>query len=203
MPHRYGKVAGLMNTAATTVSSDDQGATVVITHRVREDKHADYERWLDEIATLCKASPGHLDWHIVRPISGLTETYTVVIRFDTRAHLQAWMESPDRHRLIEKVQPLFVGGDDFFISSGLDFWFTPKGAKAKVPVRWKQYLVTWSAIYPLALGVPLVVAPVLRKLGAPSSLLLTTLVVTGAVVFLMVYLVMPRYTRLIQRWLFT
>ena len=134
-----------MDTDASSGGSSGQGATVVITHRVREGKQADYERWLNEIAPICRAAPGHLDWHIVRPISGLTETYTVVIRFDTRAHLQEWMESPARARLIEKVQPLFVTGDDFFISSGLDFWFTPGGAKAKVPVRWKQYLVTWSA----------------------------------------------------------
>jgi antibiotic biosynthesis monooxygenase (ABM) superfamily enzyme len=192
-----------MNNKKAAVPRDYDGATVVITHRVREDSHADYERWLDEISPLCKASPGCLDWHLIRPIPGLTETYTVVIRFDTRSHLQAWMESPDRRRLIKKVEPLFVSGDDFFISSGLDFWFTPGGAKAKVPTRWKQYLVTWSAIYPLALGVPLLVTPTLRNLGVPSGVLLTTLVVTGVVVFLMVYLVMPRYTRLIQRWLFT
>ena len=112
------------------------------------------------------------------------------------------MESPTRTRLIEKVQPLFVTGDDFFISSGLDFWFTPAGAKAKVPVRWKQYLVTWSAIYPLVLGVPLVVEPMLRHLGVSNNHFLTTFAITGAVVFLMVYVVMPRYTKLIQRWLF-
>ena len=70
-------------------------------------------------------------------------------------------------------------------------------------MRWKQYLLTWSAIYPLVLGVPLLVTPVLRQLGVPSNQFLTTLVVTGIVVFLMVYLVMPRYTKLIQRWLFT
>jgi uncharacterized protein len=193
-----------MNTdTASESSSDIGGATVVITHRVREGKHADYENWLNEIAPLCKASPGHLDWHIVRPIPGLTETYTVIIRFDTRAHLQEWMESPTRSRLIEKVDPLFVTGDDFFISSGLDFWFTPEGAKAKVPVRWKQYIVTWSAIYPLVLGVPIVIAPVLRILHVPNNHFLITLAVTGTVVFLMVYLVMPRYTRLIQRWLFS
>jgi antibiotic biosynthesis monooxygenase (ABM) superfamily enzyme len=50
--------------------------------------------------------------------------------------------------------------------------------------------------------VPWVVGPLLRRLGAPEGRLLTTLVVTGAVVFLMVYLVMPRYTRLLKRWLF-
>jgi len=179
------------------------GATVVITHRVRSDKHAEYERWLEEIAPLCRASPGHLDWHIVRPIPGATETYTVIIRFDTVAHLKNWMESSERDRLIEKVQPLFVGTDDFYISSGLDFWFTPAGAKAKLPVRWKQFLLTWSAIYPLALGVPFAVSPALRLVGAPASLPLTTLAITAVVVFLMVYVVMPRYTRLVQRWLFT
>ena len=31
----------------TSDDSLDQGATVVITHRVREGKHAEYETWLD------------------------------------------------------------------------------------------------------------------------------------------------------------
>ena len=191
-----------MSTMPSTNTKINKGATVVITHRLRQNKQIEYERWLEEIAPLCKASPGHLDWHIVRPIPGLTETYTVIIRFDTEAHLREWMESPTRIRLIEKVRPLLVTDDDFFISSGLDFWLTPAGAKAKVPVRWKQYLVTWSAIYPLALGIPLVVNPILQYLGVPNNRLIATLAVTGIVVFLMVYLVMPRYTRLVQRWLF-
>lgn len=181
----------------------DQGATVVITHRVRDGKQADYEAWLEEIAPLCKASPGHLDWQIVHPVAGLTATYTVIIRFDTTAHLQQWMASPARARLIEQVRPLFVTGDDFFVRSGLDFWFTPEGAKAKVPVRWKQYLVTWSAIYPLVLGVPLIVKPIGQRLGLADNPFLIALAVTGTVVFLMIYVVMPHYTKLIKRWLFT
>ena len=79
----------------------------------------------------------------------------------------------------------------------------PVGAKPKVPVRWKQFLVTWSAIYPLVLGVSPLVARVFRLLGVPNNPFLTTFVATGTIVFVMVYLVMPRYTRLIQRWLFT
>ncbi|MFL6692643.1 MAG: antibiotic biosynthesis monooxygenase [Ramlibacter sp.] len=178
------------------------GATVVITHRIRVDQHAEYEQWLEQIAPACKASPGYLDWHIVRPIPGVTGTYTVIIRFDTTEHLKHWMDSRERELLIEKVRPLFVGSDDFYVSSGLDFWFTPAGAKARLPVRWKQYLLTWSAIYPLALAVPLIVAPALRSVGI-SNLAVTTLAITGVVVFMMVYVVMPRYTRLVQRWLFS
>jgi uncharacterized protein len=187
-----------MNSSGAT----QNGATVVITHRVRDGKQADYDNWLNEIAPLCKASPGHLDWQIIRPIAGLTATYTVVIRFDTCDHLRQWMSSHDRKRLIEKVRPLLAKDDDFFIRSGLDFWFTLEGARAKVPVRWKQFLVTWSAIYPLVLGVPLVVSPVMRLLGMPGNRFVTTLFVTATVVFLMTYVIMPRYTKLIRQWLF-
>ena len=64
-------------------TASDLGATVVITHRVRSDKHAEYEAWVNEISPLSRSAPGHLDWNIVRPIPGATETYTVIIRFQT------------------------------------------------------------------------------------------------------------------------
>lgn len=191
-----------MSTTSSSSSVFYEGAVVVITHRVYSDKHTDYEKWLEEISPLAKAAPGYLDWHIVRPISGLSEIYTIIIRFDTEIHLKEWMNSPTRMRLIKKIQPLLVTGDDFFISSGLDFWFTPAGAKAQVPVRWKQYLVTWSAIYPLVLGVSFIVTSFLQYFGVLSNRFITTFIVTGIVVYLMVYVVMPRYTRLIRRWLF-
>jgi uncharacterized protein len=190
-----------MDTNSKTMLEDY--ATVVITHRVCSDKHSEYESWLNEISPLCKASEGYLDWHIVRPISGLSETFTVIIRFDTQANLKQWMNSSSRVSLIEKVTPLLVTGDDFFISSGLDFWFTPAGAKAKVPIRWKQYLVTWSAIYPLSLLVPFVLLPLLDFLGIHDNRFLSGLLITGVIVFMMVYVVMPRYTNLIKKWLFS
>ena len=183
-------------------NEEDPGATVVISHRVREANHSDYERWLEEIVPMCKSSPGFLDWHIIRPIHALTHTYTFIIRFDTEAHLRGWMESTDRAALIDKVQPLLVSGDDFYVKSGLDFWFTPSEARAALPVRWKQFLVTWSAIYPLVLVAPLAIAPALDFLHIPQNRLIVTFAVTGLVVFLMVYAVMPRYTRLVRRWLF-
>jgi hypothetical protein len=183
-------------------NSTDQGATVVITHRIRDGQQAGYEDWLDEIGPVCRGSLGLLDWQLIRPIPGITATYTVIIRFDTCEHLRKWMDSPERKKLIEKVRPLLAHDDDFFIRSGLDFWFTPEGARAKVPVRWKQFLITWSAIYPLVLVIPLAVLPVLRQLGIPQDHYIDTLFVTLLIVFLMVYLVMPRYTKLIQRWLF-
>jgi hypothetical protein len=69
-------------------------------------------------------------------------------------------------------------------------------------VRWKQSLITWSAIYPLVLGVPLLVVPVLQLIGVPDHRFVTVFFVTAVVVLLMVYVIMPRYTALVRRWLF-
>jgi antibiotic biosynthesis monooxygenase (ABM) superfamily enzyme len=180
----------------------DQGATVVITHRVREGQQVGYDHWMNEISSVSRRADGFLDWQIIRPIAGLTATYTVILRFATQKQLQNWMNSPERARLIDKVRPLLAKDDEFSIRSGLDFWFTPEGAKARVPVRWKQFLVTWSAIYPLSLGISLVAMPLLHELGLPQNRYIDALCSSGLLVALMVYLVMPRYTKLLQRWLF-
>lgn len=181
---------------------DKQGASVVITHQIIDGKEKEYENWLNEIGPLCRNAPGHLDWQIIRPIPGLTSTYTVIIRFDSTEHLKAWMDSTERRRLIEKVKSLLDKGDNYSISSGLDFLFTPAQPKTLVPLRWKQYLVTWSAIFPLSVLIPLVLLPILRKLGIPQIRLIDSLIISGTIVFLMVYLVMPYYTKLIKKWLY-
>lgn len=183
-------------------SEVEQGATVIITHRVRPDQHRDYENWIEIIGSVCRNYPGHLDSQIIRPIAGLTTTYTIIIRFATCEQLQQWMGSRDRQQLIEQVRPLLADDDRFFVRSGLEFWFTPEGERVKMPIRWKQSLVTWSAIYPLVLVMPMLIRPLLDRLGVPNNAFLTTFFVTGTVVWLMTYVVMPRYTQLIRRWLF-
>ncbi|MBP0598316.1 antibiotic biosynthesis monooxygenase [Herbaspirillum sp. LeCh32-8] len=178
------------------------GATVVITHHIRHGMHAQYEAWLKEVASVSQAAEGIVDWQVVRPLKGVTTAYTVILRFASEQRLHAWMDSPARAAHIERVKPFLARDDQFFVRSGLDFWFTPEGAKAKLPVRWKQFLLTWSAIFPLSLAMSQLVLPLLHQLGLPSARLSDGLLASALLVALMVYVVMPRYTRLVQRWLF-
>lgn len=191
-----------IDTIKNNLQTEGLGATAVVTHHINQPHLAEYESWLNEIGPMCKRSAGFLDLQIIRPIKDFTTTYTIIIRFDTHEHLKAWMHSDTRKILIDKVRHMLIKDDDFYINSGLDFWFTPQGAKAKIPVRWKQFFVTWSAIYPLVLFTPMAVIPVLDYLGLPQNKYLDTFIVTGLIVSLMIYVIMPRYTKLIHRWLF-
>jgi len=46
-------------------------------------------------------------------------------RFDTLEHLQGWLASETRQRLIAQAEPLLMHGDRVDIQTGLEFWFTP------------------------------------------------------------------------------
>ena len=181
---------------------ENGGASAVITHHILEGKQSQYEEWLNEIGPLCRNSPGNIDWQIIRPIPNLTFTYTVILRFDTIENLKKWMESTERKNLIEKAKPLFAKDDKYYIKTGLDFLFLSENEKQKPPVRWKQYLVTWSAIYPLSILIPLLVLPILKSLNVPENKLINSFFISGVIVFIMIYLLMPRYTRLIKKWLY-
>lgn len=180
---------------------ENQGASVVITHHILDGKQQEYEQWLNEIVPLTKHSEGFIDHQIVRPIPNLTFVYTVIIRFDTTENLKKWIESDDRKMLIKKAKSLFRKNDNYKIKSGLDFLFESE-TETKIPVRWKQYLATWSAIYPLSLFIPLIVSPILRLLKIPMNHYFDGLIISGGIVFLMVYIVMPNYTKLIRKWLY-
>jgi antibiotic biosynthesis monooxygenase (ABM) superfamily enzyme len=181
---------------------ENQGASVVITHHILDGKQQQYEKWLDEIVPITKHSNGFIDLQIVRPIPHLTFVYTVIIRFDTIENLKTWMESEDRKMLIQKANPFFKKNDNYQIKSGLDFLFNSEKEGTKVPVRWKQFLVTWSAIYPLSLLIPLIVLPILRFLQIPANHYFDALINSGFIVFLMVFVVMPNYTKIIKKWLY-
>lgn len=181
--------------------SMQQGASAVITHRVNEAQQAAYEEWLDEIGPACRASAGALDWHLIRPIAGYSDTYSVIIRYDSEHNLKQWMASENRQKLIAKVENLLNGKDSYQLKSGLDFLFVPEAVKVLAPVRWKQFLLTWSAIFPLVTLVTLLASPAMDWLDLPQNRVFHTFVITGIVVALMVYVVMPRYTRLVRGWL--
>ena len=176
--------------------------TFVVSHRVKTGAEPQYEDWLREIIPLCQSYAGHLGTHVIRPHDDASNTFTVIIRFDHYRNLDTWVRSDDRARMIAKVDPILEEGDKITVKSGMDFWFTPEAVQAKIPTRWKQFLITWSAIYPLAILIPIVWKPFFQATALNQQPLIRSLFVTASIVFLMVYVVMPRYTRAVHKWLF-
>lgn len=169
----------------------------VIRHRVKPGSDASYEAWTRGVVAIAQGFAGHQGVAVIQPPSGSRE-YTVVLHFDRLEHLKAWLDSDTRQRLLAEIEPHLLAPGDVEIRPGLDFWLPAPGSPRVQPVR--QFLVAWSVIYPLSLLVPLLYAPAFGLASVP--VVVRTGVTSGTVVALMTWVVMPRYSRLVARWLY-
>lgn len=169
--------------------------TGIIVHHPRAEARGAYEAWLTEVGEACRKFPGYLSTDVIRP-AGSHSQYTVIIRFAGIEALRAWTESPERRAALQRIEHALEQADRYEIRTGLDFWFTPP--QAVPPKAWKQYLLTLSAIFPLTVIVPWALGPLLGAV----PMLVGKAMVAAVVVALMVYVIMPRYTRLVASWLF-
>jgi len=171
-----------------------------IVQRPRHDARDAYEEWLKRITPIAKAFKGHQGVNIIRP-TGHNQDYTIILHFESENKLRAWLDSKERKNLIEEVQPLLDQDETIDIQTGLEFWFTPPESK-KHPPAYKQFLITASAIYPLTLLVPWALSYGFDAAGISEWTEFKGFLVAITIVALMVYLIMPHYTRLVSKWLY-
>jgi antibiotic biosynthesis monooxygenase (ABM) superfamily enzyme len=114
--------------------------------------------------------------------------------------LQRWLTSPERTRRHDKVRDIADAPGAARQRAGLEAWFCVPGHAAqtiKPPRRWKQWLFSLVAAYPLVLLFQAFVAPQIKDwpLEAKSALL------PLCVLTLLAYVVMPPVSRLLRGWL--
>jgi antibiotic biosynthesis monooxygenase (ABM) superfamily enzyme len=174
--------------------------TVVIEQRPRSDAVVAYEAWLKRIVPVAERFPGHRGVHIIRP-GDSGGAYTIALRFDSLLHAEDWFQSDARHELLEEAAPLLVDPESRRTLTGLEFWFdAPSGAK---PVRrYKQFLLTLLAIFPLTMAVPAFVAWSAGVVPVLQNYVVAHFTAAVIVVALMAYVVMPRLTRWAAAWLY-
>lgn len=172
----------------------------IITHHVLPGRHEDYEKWLRNIIAEAAKYKGHMGAHVMRPAHG-DNVYEIAVRFATRADAESWVNSETRRSLIRDVEPLISEPEKLNIKSGIDYWFTSVTEGNKPPKVWKQWLATASVIWPLSMILPFVLAPLFENVPILGEFGVRHLVSALVTVGLLVYVIMPRYTRLIAKWL--
>ncbi len=181
-------------------SSEHSEVTSIIRHTVKDGHQEEYEKWLREIVPVASKFPGHRGVNVIKPAPG-GSNYAVVLHFDSIDNLRAWLDSPERRKLIAKVVPNLVPYDDVEIKTGLEYWFTPPSGKPAAR-PYKQFLVTLSVIYPLTIPVPLLLRPIFNLLPLQLPAYLQQFLIDATIVGLLTYIIMPRYVRLIAKWLY-
>ena len=175
----------------------NQQVTAVISHYIRSGRESGYEEWLEGISQTARQFEGHCGLTILRPQPGSRAEYVIILRFDQYDNLCQWMRSPERKEWIERAEPLIEKPENVQVLTGLEALVSLPNTASPPPPKYKTAFVTWIGVYICSLLLGYFLVPYLG--GLPY--LLRQAIVTGLVVSLLAYVVMPRLTRLFYKWL--
>jgi len=100
--------------------------------------------WAEEVDRAASNSPGHLGGVRLHDDEGLSR---LVYQFDPPAHLREWEGSEQRHALLARGREF--SDERRTTAGGANTWFDVPAGNA--PPNWKQFLLTWAAVYPTLL----------------------------------------------------
>ena len=129
---------------------------------------------------------------------GVQDDWLTILRFNSEANLQTWLNSPERKQLLDESEPFTEECHARIARTGFDQWFEQPGAPP--PPAWKQNMVVLLVLYPLVfllnawLQQPILVG----VFGLPYW---AFLFINNAVSVVMLSLILPRVSRRLHWWL--
>ncbi len=121
--------------------------SMVISTRIKPDSEAAYRAWEQRIAAAQSRARGFQGYRFQPPLPGVQEDWLAILRFDSEANLQAWLDSPERQKLLEEAKPFTEEFHARIARTGFDQWFTfPTG---QTPAVWKQNMLVLLLLYPV------------------------------------------------------
>jgi uncharacterized protein len=174
--------------------------TVVVRRRVKPGLEAQYEAWLARLtAGAAQNFPGYVGAEFHRPPRP-GAAYRSVFRFSDLSALERFEASDFRARMLAEAEPLFAGDAAWERLTGLEVWFDPPpGTRVPQPSPHRMALVLVVVVFLLVLALNVLLGPITTGWPLP----LRVLVLVTIQIALMTYVIMPRLTPRIARFIYS
>src|SRR3954467_3532252 len=173
--------------------------SAMISTRIKPGSEAAYRAWEQRIAAAQSKAPGFQGYRFEPPVPGVQEDWLAILRFDTEANLQAWLDSPERQKLLQDANPFTEEFHARIVRTGFDQWFPIPAGGAAPPAVWKMNMLVLLMLYPIVFLFGFFVqTPFLTGRGLPFAIALFIGNIVSVV--LLSYLV-PRMAGRFSWWL--
>jgi antibiotic biosynthesis monooxygenase (ABM) superfamily enzyme len=171
-------------------------ASSVFAYRIRPEREADFQEWRRRILEEVRTYDGFLGTESFDTLDSSNPEFVVVVRFDNRANLDAWLAADIRKTFMKEVRSYVDHYSLRRISSGFEGWFDTSENK-NPPASWRQAMVILTALFPVIMTLRQLLLPVFAVLPMPAAFL----VLLTVDIAVLTYVVMPRFSRLMNFWL--
>lgn len=135
--------------AADDVEHAPAPVTAVISEHIAPGQEEAYRAWQRRIAAAQSRFLGFQGYRLEPPRPGIQDNWVTILRFDSAEHLDAWLHSPERQRLMAEAAPFTADTRTRTVRTGFDGWFRLGDEAASSPAAWKQNMLVILALYPV------------------------------------------------------
>jgi uncharacterized protein len=126
------------------------GVTMVMVTEIKPGKEAAYRAWADRIQKLQSTFPGYVG-SFVQPPQQKETGWTTVLRFDSKEHLEGWLNSPARAAMLKESEDLISGFHAQRIDTSFPGWVANDPATGKPPNKWKTSALILLTLFPIVM----------------------------------------------------
>jgi antibiotic biosynthesis monooxygenase (ABM) superfamily enzyme len=189
---------------ATTPGDQDPrirtDVTEVIFSKVKSGMTDRFRDWALRIQVAQAHYPGYLGMYLQPPAPGVDGHWTSIVRYDSAAHLEGWMNSEERAVLLRESKEFMESEELMRLSTAFPGWVPIDPLSGQGPPNWKTAMLVLLGLYPIVMLELRLLSPLLGLLGiqgAPATFLGNSISVG-----LTSYLTMPFFVRKFEWWLF-
>jgi antibiotic biosynthesis monooxygenase (ABM) superfamily enzyme len=180
---------------------EDSGSNVteVIFSKIKPGMENRYREWAVRIQAAQAKYPGYRGMFLQPPAEsgGL---WTTIIRFDTAAQLEAWMNAPERKTLLAESKAFIEHEQLTRLATSFPGWVPVDPVTGKGPPDWKTAMLVLLGLFPVVMLELRFLSPILAKLGLHASL--ATFIGNSLSVAATSFITMPLFVRWFGWWLF-
>ncbi len=127
------------------------GITEVFVTQVSPENEKAYREWIAKIHQAEAKFPGFRGVYMQSPGQSGGVNWITLLQFDTPEHLDFWLNSQERQKVLSEAKPLISSLESHRMISPYAGWFASLAKGLQLPPVWKQTMIVLLVLYPIVM----------------------------------------------------
>lgn len=183
----------------TEGKAPERNVTEVIFSKIKAGQEDGYREWAARMQAAQAEYPGYQGMFL-QPPEEKGGMWTTILRFDSAAHLEGWMNSPERQEMLKESKAFIEHEQLTRLTTSFPGWVPIQSSTGKPPPDWKAAVLVLLGLFPIVMLEMKYLNPILEALKIPTSP--SVFIGTFISVSLTSFATMPLFVRWFDWWLF-
>ena len=174
----------------------DGNVTEVIFSKIKPGKEDTYREWAARMQSAQAKYPGYKGTFL-QPPDEKGGFWTTIMRFDSAAHLEGWMNAPERKEMLSESKAFIEHEQLTRLATSFPGWFPTDPKTGQGPPKYKAGMLVLLGLFPIVMLESFFLMPHLASLNFSLALFIGN----SVSVALTTYLTMPLFIKTLNWWL--